>query len=369
MRWLSIFIAFIFCACLSDAQSGMIERIVKNIPDSQTNTTDQITAYFKTHFRTDEEKVRAIYIWVTSNIKYDQNNVHRIILDEDQEQRVTYALKSRKGVCENFAAIFNDICQKSGIPSFYIEGYTRQNGSVDRGGHVWCAAFVNNNWAFYDPTWDAGFLSGENYVGRSGSNYFQIAPEDFIFSHLPFDPMFQFLNYTVSYKEFDHNNKPASNPNSYFNYKDSLSKYLQSDSLSRYIATLNRIENFDWPSSRIDAKLKQLKLEIELIYQDKDMSAYHAAIADYNKVIDVLNEFINYRNNQFKPGKKSTEVELMFDDIAEKIASADQNLSTINKSKATLTLNTGDLQEQLNNLARSVKEQKNFYDNYLSLSK
>ncbi|HEY5369886.1 MAG TPA: transglutaminase domain-containing protein [Hanamia sp.] len=369
MRWLSILIAFILCGFPSMAQNGMIERIALNIPDSQTNTTTQIAAYIDNHFKNDEEKVRAIYAWVTSNIKYDRNNVHRIILDEDQEQRVTYALKGRRGVCENFAAIFNDLCIKSGIPSFYIEGCTKQNGSVDRGGHVWCAALVNNKWAFYDPTWDAGFWNGDSYLIGTGANYFQISPKDFILSHLPFDPMFQFLNDPVSYKEFDGHSKPTNNPNSYFNYKDSLGIYFNSDSLSRYVSALHRIANFDWPSSKIDAKLKQLQLEIELIYQDRDMAAYNSAIADYNTGIDMLNEFIIYRNNQFQPVKKSSEVQHLFDNILKKIVSANQNLSDLNKSEATLTLNTGGLQEKLNELAQYAKEQNSYYRNYLSLAK
>lgn len=359
MRLLSVFIAFILFAFPAQAQRGVTVRAALNIPDSQTNTTTEMAAYINSHFKTDAEKVSVIYAWVTSNIKYDKNNVHRIILEEDQEQRVTYALKRRRGVCENFAAIFNDLCIKSGIPSFYIEGYTRQNGSIDRTGHVWCAALVNNSWTFYDPTWDAG----------GSVNYFQISPNEFISSHLPFDPMFQLLNYMVSYREFSRNSKATNSPDSYFNYKDSLSVYLDSDSLSRYVGALRRIENFDWPSWKIDIKQKQLKLEIELIYQDRDMAAYHSAIADFNTGIDILNDFIIYRNNQFQPAKKSNEVQRMFDHISEKIVSANQNLSDINKSEATLALNTGDLQQKIDDLSRYAKEQSNYYKNYLSLAK
>ncbi|MEO6844720.1 MAG: transglutaminase domain-containing protein [Ginsengibacter sp.] len=369
MRLLLILVCFIIYTLPINAQIGKIERIALNIPDSETNTTDDIAAYIKSHFNTDDEKIRAIYTWVTYNIKYDKTSVHRIILDEDQEQRVTYALKSRRGVCENFAAIFNDICQKSGIPSFYIEGYTKQNGSVDRTGHVWCAAFVDNTWALYDPTWDVGYLSGGNYVNQVGASYFKNSPGDFILSHLPFDPMFQFLDYQVSYKEFYNGSRPTNNPKSYFNYKDSLSVYYHSDSLSRYLASFHRIENFDWPSSKIDTKLKRQKLEIELIYQDRDMNDYHSAIADYNTGIDLLNEFINYRNNQFQPTKKMDEVPKMFNTISKKIAAANQKLVEVNQSKATLTLNTGDIQQKLNDLALYVKEQQNFYRNHLSSSK
>ena len=76
--------------------------------------------------------------------------------DINPEARITVALRRRKGVCENFAAIFNDICLKAGLTSFVVSGYTKQSGAVDKTGHSWCAVFINKNWYLCDPTWDEG---------------------------------------------------------------------------------------------------------------------------------------------------------------------------------------------------------------------
>ncbi|HEY5465085.1 MAG TPA: transglutaminase domain-containing protein [Hanamia sp.] len=368
MRFMIIIVSFLCYAVIVKAQQGNTYydyKIIKNIPDSQTQTTSGIASYIKSNFSTDDKKIRAIYVWVTSNIKYDRDSIHRVILDEDNEERVTYALKRRRGVCENFAAIFNDICTKSGINSYVIEGYSRQDGYIDRSPHVWCTAFVDNKWAFYDPTWDAGFISTDNFVSQVQMNYFQISPEDFIQTHLPFDPLFQFLNYPVSYKEFSKDSKPTKTSNSYFDFQDSLNVYIKSDSLSRYLSSLSRIENYDWPSSKIDTKLKRTKLEIELIYQDRDMSLYHGAIADYNDGISILNNFITYRNNQFQPVKTNDEIQKMFYSILQKINSANQKLIEVNKSTATLTLDTGDIKKKLDDLVTNAKEEEIFYKNYL----
>ncbi len=372
MRFLMIIICFI---CFSDTLNAQQENTYRqeqsiiNIPSSQTNATVNIAAYIKNHFDSEDKRIRAIYTWVTHNIKYDKDSIHRIILDEDNEERVSYALKKRRGVCENFAAIFTDICKKSGINSFAIEGRTKQNGLMDKTPHVWCAALINNKWSFFDPTWDAGYESGSSFISQAGTNYFQVSPEDFIQSHLPYDPLFQFLNYPVSYEEFYRGASPSKNFKTYCNYKDSLQAYLQSDSLSKYISSLSRIKKYDWPESKIDSKIKRLELEIELIYQDRDMALYHSAILDYNQGIDILNEFINYRNNQFQPAKPNDEVQRMFDSITKKLSSANQKLREVNKSKATLTLNTGGLQEKLDELVSSEKEQQNFYKDYVSTAK
>ena len=116
------------------------DRFALDIPASQTNNTADIAAFITAHFNTDAKKVRAIYTWVTSNIKYDADSVHRVILIEDKEQLITSALKRRRGVCENFASVFSDICNKAGLPSFVVEGYTKQNNSVDKSTHAWCTA-------------------------------------------------------------------------------------------------------------------------------------------------------------------------------------------------------------------------------------
>src|SRR5437868_7029418 len=74
-----------------------IDRIALNIPSSQTNTTAEIAAYIKKNFDTDSKKVRAAYAWVTANIRYDKDSPHLAILNEDREQKITAALKRRKG--------------------------------------------------------------------------------------------------------------------------------------------------------------------------------------------------------------------------------------------------------------------------------
>ena len=148
----------------------------------------------RSHFDSERTKVRAIYAWVTTNLKYDKDSANIINSDINPEAKITVALRRRKGVCENFAAIFNDICLKTGLTSFVINGYTKQSGTVDKTGHSWCAVFINKNWYLCDPTWDEG--SGLN------SKYFLVQPTEFIESHMPFDPLWQLLNYPISHEQF-----------------------------------------------------------------------------------------------------------------------------------------------------------------------
>ena len=58
----------------------------------------------------------------------------------------------------------------------------------------------------------------------------------------------------------------------------------------------------------------------------------------------------------------------MFSSIKKKIVSANERLDEVNKSKATLTLDTGDIEKKLNDLSLKIKEQQDFFKNYLSSS-
>ncbi len=331
-----------------------------NIPDAQATSTGDIAAYINNHFKTDDEKLRAIYIWIITHIQYSGDSIHRIILMEDREQLVTFAMRRKKGVCENFAAIFDDLCRKCGLKSFIVEGYTKQNNSLDKTSHAWNIVFAGNKWWPCDPTWDAG---------QPDYTYFKVSPEVFIKTHWPFDPLFQLLNYPITYKEFYNGNAYTKNSTAYFNYMDSINEYEKSSPVKKYVSASFRIQNNGAPYKLIRDKLSQLRLEAELIYQDKDSALYNNAVADYNNAINNFNAFLTYRNNQFKPQKTDAEIQSLFSEIENRIDSARANLKEINQSKAILTLDTGDIEYALNNLLNHLNEQKTFLKNYTGKTK
>ncbi len=135
--------------------------------------------------------------------------------------------------------------------------------------------FIDDNWVLYDPTWDedvahrGAFTSGINY------DYFQASPEAFFQSHMPFDPMFQLLNYPVSYEEFRNNNTTVNRNKPYFDYADSIAAYEKSNALDKYLSAALRIEKNGASNSMISTKEKQLKMDIEIIYQDRDTGLYN----------------------------------------------------------------------------------------------
>ena len=55
-----------------------IDKKALLIPDSLTKSTKAIAAYINANFRSNEDKVRATFIWVAANIRYDVPNMYAI---------------------------------------------------------------------------------------------------------------------------------------------------------------------------------------------------------------------------------------------------------------------------------------------------
>ena len=361
-KW--IFLLTFFCFNQSsNAQSfdeRQVDNIMMNIPASQTISTTAIAEYVKQNFDKDRKKIRAIYSWVASNIKYDTDSANVINLGTDPDAKITAALRRRRGVCENYAAIFNDICLKAGLTGFIVDGYTKQNGVIDKTGHSWCAVLVDNDWLLCDPTWDE----------RTGNTqWLFVPPSEMIASHMPFDPMWQLLEHPVSHQQFYSGNIYQNKNQPYFNYKDSIAAYIKMDSLQRFRSTAFRIEQSGLYNNLVRDRHEFTKMNIEIIREDKDVDLYNSSVAYLNDATAIYNNFVQYRNEQFMPAVPDKAMENLLEGINTKLLDAHKNLDEIERTAAVFIFSTEDLRNKLNSLAARVKEQKEFLNLYLSTSK
>lgn len=142
------------------------DKKANQIPDSLTKTTIDISNYINANFKTDKDKTRAIFVWLASNIEYDVENMFAINFYETKEDKINKTLKTRRGICENYATLFTEIAGGCSIKSFVIEGYTKQNGFADYIPHAWSAAFIDSAWYMFDPTWGSGYISAGKFYKR-----------------------------------------------------------------------------------------------------------------------------------------------------------------------------------------------------------
>lgn len=330
------------------------------IPFSQTSSTTSIANFVQSNYKTDREKLGAIYAWVTANIRYDKDSMYNINWGTEPNEKVSATLRRRKGVCENFAAIFTDICLKSNIPSFAITGYTRQSDSVKKIGHSWSAVYLDNEWLLCDPTWDAG--SGNNI------NYFLISPELFIETHMPFDPLWQLLPRPLSQREFNKGYFFVKKDTTTWHVADSVLVFMQLDSLQQLEASSLRVKQAGLDNDLVKVWRSYVDMKIAILYGDKDMNLYNEAVSDLNRASNLFNAFVQYRNKQFIPAKSDIEIAGLLDPISGILIIANNKLNNIGREVQNFQYDTENLKSRLDALKKRVREQRYFLKYYLESS-
>ena len=346
-----------------------IDKKALQLPDSLTKTTDQIAGYINSNFTTDKDKSRAIFIWIATNIQYDIDNMYAINFYEKREDEIAKALSTRKGVCENYASLFTDICKKSGIKSFVIEGYTKQNGFADYIPHAWSAALIDGSWFLFDPTWGSGYVSGGKFFKKINNEDYKASPAKLIKSHMPFDYLWQFLNYPVTNQEFYEGKTQENKTKPYFNFIDSIQVYENQNHIDQIISSAYRVEKNGVKNSLVFDRLRHLKLEIENDRQMKTMNLYNSAVAEYNEGVNDLNEFVHYWNKQFTPAKTDSAIQTMVDVPWNKLKDAKSKLAQISHPDANTTNLISQLSKSIDNVSAQITEQQDWLKVYFSKSK
>ena len=360
MKWPLALVFFLFPVFAVFAQDSPVPEYYNttliNIPAAETNSTAAIAAFINSHYTNDQQKLWAAYSWVAGNIRYDTDSMYFINSGHDSSERISGALRRRKGVCENFAAIFNDIASKCGLECYEVTGYTKQYGAVDKSAHTWCAVKLNGNWFLCDPTWDAG--------NSSSAKYFLVAPDQFIKSHMPFDPLWQLLDHPISHNEFYSGIINYGKRNATLNYKDSVEKYLRMGELEQLKSSASRINNAGIKNDLTRARLAYVNMQVSIIEQEKDLADYNAAVSGFNNANDLYNAFIRYRNDNFVPKKDDAEIRKMLLPIDAILAMAGKKIKELDSSESNFQYNTASLKSRIEDLQYKTRIQKEFLKKY-----
>lgn len=179
-------------------------------------------------FPTEAEKARAIFTWITDRIRYDidkfkeqlKNPKQRKItfdasksLEEVKQQRqmamARTAFKRERGVCEDYAYLFQYMCEHVGLEAVFIPGFGRNsfkdiNRIHEYSNHAWNAVKIDGNWYLLDATWAAGNtdMHAGIFTKSFKSGFFMTPPQLFALSHFPDDEKWQLLKEPLSKAEF-----------------------------------------------------------------------------------------------------------------------------------------------------------------------
>ena len=171
-----------------------------------TFSTEKLAFAITKDARSDNDKVLAIYKWITSNISYDNELRLSPKLQKEfytsEENVLKKVLERKMALCGGYAFLFKSLCENVGISAEVVHGFTkdysRKLKKSKQPSHTWSAVKLNGQWQLLDITWAISY-GGKN---KPDNYWYLTKPADFILSHYPEDRKWTLLGNAISFSEF-----------------------------------------------------------------------------------------------------------------------------------------------------------------------
>ena len=347
-----------------------VEKLMRSIPENETNSVQEIAKYIQANFKGEEFQIKAAHFYVASTISYDVAYNFSTELLNSEEDFVSKALTSKKGVCIHYAKLLKAIVDELNYPCEIIAGYTKQNNQIAKLSHAWCAIkFKDNNWYIFDPTWDSGFVNNGKFTRNLGSKYYKQLPIASLKTHMPFDYLWQFSKEPISNQEFYNGKTFEGKPKINFNYQTEIDKYLKLSLIDQAFEASERIERNGLLNNLILEEYNFKKNVFSVTQQNTNIQKLNEIIEEYNIAITLLNDFIIYRNKEFTPAYSDGILLEMIKTPREQLEKTKEeifSLGTVGKENAS---NFNALKGAISDAEKQAQEQAAFVKEYVSKSK
>ncbi len=292
---LLLFSSLIFTTGLFGQQQDRWQHVdekMSQIPRQHTRSIDHLGHYINTHFDTDVEKLRAMYYWLAHQIEYDLRPSSE---PQSREEIIAKAFRTRRAVCEGYAGLMDTLSRMAGIPVHTIHGFTLQQGQIEDMAHAWIAAQLNGKWYLFDPTWGGGSFLNNRYRQQFDEEWFMVEPERMIQTHMPYDPLWQFLEKPVSYSEFAGRTARQLYERN-FRFADSIALYQNQSKAEQLRHEERRIRMNRFRHPVISYRLDYIKEALRVYASNERIGLYNQAGAAFNQAVESYNAYANYRN-------------------------------------------------------------------------
>ncbi|VDI42246.1 Hypothetical predicted protein [Mytilus galloprovincialis] len=207
-----------------------IDEHARQAPRSVEESIETLAKYLAKPANNDIEVVRALYVWICENIRYDTNAYFGGNLSS-LDTSGKGVLTSKSSVYAGYANLFESLCQALDITCKNISGYAKGYGhnlgeiitfSQDTD-HAWNAVRLEGVWRFIDTTWGAGYVDkNQEFIKKFNNFYFLTSPENFIYDHFPYfnsnieeSKQWQLLEKPISIEEYAKQIKPSKEARQY----------------------------------------------------------------------------------------------------------------------------------------------------------
>jgi len=337
----------------------------KTVP-ANLKTAEEIAKYLTRNITSPTDKARAIYIWIAQNIKYDLAKLNSNSTYFNSQELVDDVLQNRKGVCANYAQLFHSCCQSVGIQSYVINGYTKQDGKIANISHAWNAVKIDKQFYCIDVTWAAGYLDGGKYVHTFRVEYFLISPTEFVKTHMPFDPIWQFSNNPISHKDFEKANFKKIESETNFNFNDSIKILEKLDSMEKLVRENRRIFHFGITNPLIESQFSYNRKSIENYKYNKLVEKFQESQDLFNKCIEDFNFYIISKNKQFENTSLKDEKIIEMLAVTRRNMELSENiLNSIYSTNSELNQSMTEMKTAIENLKSKLENEDEFVKKYI----
>lgn len=196
------------CITFLNAQDiNRIDAIVAQYPKT-FSSSEELADLINKDFETDTDKARAIFSWITQNVKYDidghfskkknkrikyKDKVDRAQKERKQRIRIeNKVLTEHIALAEGYTTLYKRLCELCGLYGYIING-TGKLRTYDIGrqpkmmNHSWNVVQIDKDWYFVDAMMGAGTVDyfEKTYQPNFNEKYFFTPPEIFFFNHFP----------------------------------------------------------------------------------------------------------------------------------------------------------------------------------------
>lgn len=150
-------------------------------------------------------QLRAIYMWISTNISYDCYGHHHAGASLGN---ATEALNKRSTTHSGYADLFRQMCHIAHIRCETVDGWSKRFpediGEAEPGPHSWNVVCIDNTWFVVDAAWGAGTTDRKvrNFSRSFTDAWFLTDRQLFALCHFPRDKSKQLLPEPIGKKEF-----------------------------------------------------------------------------------------------------------------------------------------------------------------------
>ncbi|MEC4050008.1 transglutaminase-like domain-containing protein [Flavobacterium sp. SUN046] len=364
------FLGLLFCGftfAQNDNPYESIDRKMDALPQSDANSTQLVANYIVGNFQNQEDRIRAIYYWTSNTISYDVANMFKQRPNQKREERIERTLRTQKGVCADYVALFNELSEKVGIVAYEVNGYTKQDGNVVLLAHAWSVAKIEGKWFLFDPTWGSGYVNHNVFYKRLENKFFKSDPSDFILTHMPYDYIWELLDYPINNDEFYENKITSTLSNPVFcNYTNEINQLEELSSFDKKVLSAKRVKESGLKNQLIQEYYNLINTNIDVELKNDSARILMSISSEFATANAHYNEFINFRNHKFEPQISDAAllnmIQVPFDESVKCISDFNSipNLSPENIAKNKKFANA------LLEFKKLVEVQKKFVDDYLA---